>query len=245
MPLVAIAKELSRDAGALCFAPPVHRVYNPLEYAWAPHRRYLGLFDRCCKKYSAEGRPPILMLGINPGPFGMAQTGVPFGDVELTRDWLGIEGRVLRPEIEHPRRPVDGFDCRRREMSGRRLWGWARDRFGDPEDFFRRFFVWNYCPLCFMEDSGKNRTPDRLPAPEREALFAICDRALVRVARYLDLRHIVGIGRFAAHRARAALENDDRVRIDCAPHPSPASPIANRGWAPAFEQALRQAGIAF
>ena len=183
------------------------------------------------------------MLGINPGPFGMAQTGVPFGDVELTRDWLGIKAKVLRPKTEHPRRPVHGFDCRRREMSGRRLWGWARDRFGDPEDFFRRFFVWNYCPLCFMEESGKNRTPDKLPAQEREALFAICDHALVRVARHLGLRHIIGIGQFATHRARTAL-GDGVPHIDYAPHPSPASPIANRGWGQAFEHALIEAGVA-
>ncbi|MBF2759601.1 MAG: single-stranded DNA-binding protein [Ectothiorhodospiraceae bacterium AqS1] len=242
-PLIAIARELSRDTHALRFAPPVHRVYNPLEYAWAPHRRYLELFSRCRKESPAKAKAPILLLGINPGPFGMAQTGVPFGDVELTRNWLGIEAKVYRPSPEHPRRPVHGFECRRREMSGQRLWGWARDRFGDPNRFFQRFFVWNYCPLCFMEDSGRNRTPDKLPPQERETLFAICDRALVRVARHLGLRHIIGIGQFATRRARTAL-GDKVPHIHYAPHPSPASPIANRGWAGAFEESLEQAGIA-
>ena len=183
------------------------------------------------------------MLGMNPGPFGMAQTGVPFGDVEITRDWLEVRGRVARPKPEHPRRPVAGFDCPRGEVSGRRLWGWARHRFGEPERFFERFFVWNYCPLCFMEESGRNRTPDKLPAAERAPLYEACDAALVQVVRALGTRHVIGIGRFAADRARAALD-EGSVTVSVAPHPSPASPLANRGWAEAFEHALERAGVA-
>ena len=234
-PIVSIARTLSRRVGALTFAPPVTHVYNPLQYAWAPHRTYLV-------RYGTRS-PEVLMLGMNPGPFGMAQTGVPFGDVELTRDWLGIRGRVMRPETAHPKRPIAGFDCPRGEVSGRRLWGWARSRFGEPERFFERFFVWNYCPLCFMEDSGRNRTPDKLSAAERAPLYEACDAALVRVVRVLGARHVVGIGRFAANRARAAL-GEDAVETSVAPHPSPASPLANRGWAEAFERALGDAGVA-
>ena len=233
--IVSIARDLSRRTGALGFALPVTHVYNPLEYAWAPHRAYLLRYG--------TGSPEILMLGMNPGPFGMAQTGVPFGDVEIARDWLGIRGKVRRPDPEHPKRPVTGFNCPRGEVSGRRLWGWARTRFGEPDDFFERFFVWNYCPLCFMEDSGRNRTPDKLPASERTALYEVCDAALARVVRALGTRHVLGIGRFAADRARAAL-GDGAVTVSVAPHPSPASPLANRGWAEAFERALDNAGIA-
>ena len=238
--IVSIARTLSRRAGALAFAPPVTHVYNPLEYAWTPHRAYLV-------RYGA-GSPEVLMLGMNPGPFGMAQTGVPFGDVGMTRDWLGVRGRVGRPKAEHPKRPVAGFGCPRGEVSGRRLWGWARSRFGGPEGFFERFFVWNYCPLCFMEASGRNRTPDKLPAVERAPLYEACDEALVRVVHALGTRHVLGIGRFAADRARAALAGvvlgGDAVTVGIAPHPSPASPLANRGWTEAFERALRDGGIA-
>ena len=219
---------------ALAFAPPVTHVYNPLQYAWGPHRAYLVRYGTMS--------PEVLMLGMNPGPFGMAQTGVPFGDVEITRNWLRLHGKVARPKVEHPKRRVAGFDCTRGEVSGRRLWGWARDRFGEPRGFFERFFVWNYCPLCFMEDSGRNRTPDKLPAAERAPLYEACDEALARVVRALGTRHVVGVGRFAADRARAALD-DDAVSVSVAPHPSPASPLANRGWAPAFELALASAGI--
>ena len=232
--IVSIARAVSRRVDELTFALPVTHVYNPLQYAWAPHRAYLV-------RYGA-GSSEILMLGMNPGPFGMAQTGVPFGDVEITRDWLGIRERVARPKVEHPKRPVTGFDCPRGEVSGRRLWGWARSRFGAPGRFFERFFVWNYCPLCFMEESGRNRTPDKLPAAERAPLYEACDEALARVVEVLGTGHVIGIGRFAADRARAAL-GDHSVTVSVAPHPSPASPLANRGWAQVFEVALENAGI--
>jgi single-strand selective monofunctional uracil DNA glycosylase len=172
----------------------------------------------------------------------MAQTGVPFGEVAMVRDWLGIEGAVGSPPNPHPKRPVEGFACRRSEVSGRRLWGWARDRFGTPERFFARFFVANYCPLAFLEASGRNRTPDKLPAAERAPLFAACDRALRRTVELLAPRRVVGIGGFAEARARAALDGID-VPIGGILHPSPASPAANLGWSRQAERQLRGLGI--
>ncbi|MEF8792865.1 MAG: uracil-DNA glycosylase family protein [Thiohalorhabdus sp.] len=209
-------------------------VYNPLDYAWEPHKRYLERF----------GRPPreVLLVGMNPGPYGMAQTGVPFGDKDLVRDWLGIEGQVSNPEAEHPKRPVQGFACPRGEVSGQRLWGWARQRFGSPEAFFERFFVANYCPLVFMEASGRNWTPDNLPRGEREALFAVCDRALAATIETLRPRWVVGIGRFAERRIRAVVANNG-ISVGSVPHPSPASPKANQGWAPLMEEALAAQGV--
>jgi len=181
-------------------------------------------------------------VGMNPGPYGMAQSGVPFGDVGLVRDWLGIDLRVGRPSPEHPKRPVLGFACPRSEVSGSRFWGWARDRFGTPEAFFERFFVANYCPLVFMEDSGRNRTPDKLPARERQALTAECDRALRRTVERLAPRFVIGVGVYARAAARRALEGLD-LTIASVLHPSPASPKANRGWAALAEQDLTAAGV--
>jgi len=219
----------------LVFGPPVTHVYNPLVYARRGYERYLERF----------GRPPreVLLVGMNPGPWGMAQTGVPFGDVALVRDWMGIREAVGQPERVHARRPVLGFDCRRGEGSGRRLWGWARDRFGTPERFFERFFVVNYCPLMFIEAQGGNRTPDRLPRAERDPLLSVCDRALRDMVLRLRPTHVVGVGRFAAQRCALALEGLDVVagRI---PHPSPASPQANRDWAGQAERAFRDMGVA-
>lgn len=230
-----------REAGALGFASPVEVVYNPLQYARGVHEAYLARYG--------GGRRGVLLVGMNPGPFGMVQTGVPFGDVVMVRDWLGLAGAIGRPAREHPKRPICGFDCERREVSGSRLWGWARARYGEPERFFERFFVCNYCPLAFMEASGRNLTPDRLPPAERTALFGACDRALLATVRALDPVAVVGIGAFAYKRAQVALSRElsgelFAGRVGSILHPSPASPAANRGWAQQIEQQLAALGIA-
>jgi len=234
MTLDRIAAELAGEMKGLRFGPPVAHVYNPLEYAWEPHRRYL-------KRYGAPPRE-IVLLGMNPGPWGMAQTGVPFGEISAVRDWMGIEARVVAPHDQHPRRPILGFACTRREVSGQRLWGWARKTFGSAEGFFGRFFVANYCPLMFMGAGGQNLTPDKLKAAEARPLFEACDRALRRTIAALRPQHVVGIGRFAADRARAALEGL-AVQIGGITHPSPANPKANRGWEPLVRRELAALGI--
>jgi single-strand selective monofunctional uracil DNA glycosylase len=231
--LIRISRELARQVDRLTFAEPVTHVYNPLTYAASVHEAYLS-------RYGA-GPKPVLLLGMNPGPFGMAQTGVPFGDVAIVRDWLGLSGSVGRPEREHPKRPVRGLDCPRSEVSGARLWGWARARFESPERFFARFFVVNYCPLAFIEESGRNRTPDKLPVAEQQALFAVCDEALRRIVARLSPRHVIGVGAFATQRARAALSGAG-VAFGTVLHPSPASPLANAGWAQKADEQLTACG---
>lgn len=235
--LVEASQRLSRRVSGLSFAPPVACVYNPLEYAWAPHAAYL-------EQYGSPGKEAVF-VGMNPGPFGMAQTGVPFGDVAMVRDWIGIEAPVSKPEDEHPARPVEGFACARAEVSGTRLWGWARDRFGSPDAFFARFFVLNYCPLAFMESRGRNLTPDKLPAAERAPLEAACDEALRAAIAHLKPQWVIGVGKFAQKRAQAALKGAgfDPKFIGTILHPSPASPHANRGWAEAAERQLAGMGI--
>jgi single-strand selective monofunctional uracil DNA glycosylase len=230
----ALTDELVARIEHLRFGSPVSHVYDPLLYARAPHDRYL-------ERYGAPTKEAVL-LGMNPGPWGMAQTGVPFGEVKAVRDWLGIDDEVGRPADEHAKRPVTGFACRRSEVSGRRVWGWARDAFGTPERFFARFFVANYCPLLFLEAGGRNRTPDRLPAEEREPLLAACDLALRRTVALLEPRIVIGVGRFAEQRARAALEGLD-VEVGRITHPSPANPAANRGWEVLVTRELRTLSI--
>jgi len=229
-----ILDDLVRELRPLRFGPPVAHVYNPLEYAREPHERYLERYGR--------GRKEAVFLGMNPGPFGMAQTGVPFGEVGVVRGWLKIEGKVGKPAVEHPKRPVLGFDCPRSEVSGSRIWGWIRETFGTPERFFERFFVANYCPLVFMEASGRNLTPDKLPRAEREPLFAACDRALRRMMEIWRPDWVIGVGAFAEARAREALAGTG-ISVGRILHPSPASPLANSGWAESVEAALREMGI--
>ena len=223
-----------KELKPLKFSRPVTHVYNPLEYARESHDVYFERYGQVPKEF--------LLLGMNPGPFGMAQTGVPFGEVDVVKNWLDIETAVGMPKKSHPKRPVEGFSCQRSEVSGRRLWGWAKDRFGSPEQFFARFFVINYCPLLFMEESGRNRTPDKLPKAEKEMLFEICDRTLQATVDYFQPRMVIGVGAFAEKQAKTTLADYD-IEIARITHPSPANPKANRGWQPLIESELTELGI--
>ncbi len=234
MGLERITRELIRDLAPLTFGKPVACVYNPLVYARRPYQKYLRNYGHSTRE--------VLFLGMNPGPFGMAQTGIPFGEVSFARDWLRVAAKVDPPEYSHPKRPVLGFACPRSEVSGRRLWGWARDFFDTPERFFKRFFIANYCPLCFLEVSGRNLTPDKLPPRQREPLLAACDQALRRTVEHFQPRLVVGIGTFAETRAKFALDGVD-VRIGRILHPSPASPTANKDWARQATAQLRALGV--
>lgn len=234
-PLERAAWRLGHACGAMRFSPPVAHVYNPLDYAWGPHEAYLRRFG--------GGRKRVVFIGMNPGPFGMMQTGVPFGEVAAVRDWMGIHVPVAGPAHQHPKRLIEGFDCRRSEVSGRRLWGWAAARFGSAEDFFAQCFVLNYCPLVFLEASGRNRTPEQLPSTETVPLHAACDAHLREAIAALEPEWAIGIGGFAAKRIGQALGPDARPQVAQVLHPSPASPAANRGWAEAVDKTLGELGV--
>lgn len=232
--LVAIAQSLSKQVNKLSFGEPVAYVYNPLHYAAASHAQYCERFGQGPKRY--------LWLGMNPGPFGMAQTGVPFGEIDAVRDWMGIEASVERPNKEHPKRPIQGFACPRSEVSGRRLWGYVQSRWGTPEAFFASSFVYNYCPLLFVHESGKNITPDKLSAAEQAPLFQACDAALAQSVVALEVECIVAVGVFAQKQAKRVLKGHE-IKHARVLHPSPASPIANRGWASAAQKELDAQGL--
>ena len=226
-----------RDSAARCSALPrpqrATHVYNPLEYARAPWELYLHRYAQPPKR--------VVFLGMNPGPWGMAQTGVPFGEIDAVRSWMGLQATVDSPNAVHPKRPIEGFACARSEVSGRRLWGLFRERFPDAETFFADHLVLNYCPLVYMEERGRNLTPDKLSTAYRTALYSICDEALQRVVELLSPEYAIGVGAFA----RSCLQRciSAPVRIAQILHPSPASPRANRGWAEEAERELSALGV--
>jgi single-strand selective monofunctional uracil DNA glycosylase len=230
---IAAARSLSDALEPMRFEPPVSHVYNPLTYAWAVHEAYLTRFAATPKR--------VVFLGMNPGPFGMAQTGVPFGEIEVVRDWLQLSGEVTKPPLENPKRPVEGFACPRSEVSGRRLWGLFRERFGTAEAFAQEHFVANYCPLAFF-DGGRNLTPDKLPTAEAGPLMAVCDQHLRALVDVLQPEWVVGVGAWAEQRAKQAL-GGHKLSIGRVLHPSPASPAANRGWSGAASRQLVELGI--
>jgi len=214
--LIELAEELSAQLAGCRFGPPVDRVYRPLEYAWEAHREYLRRFG--------NGQRRVLMLGMNPGPWGMAQTGVPFGEVPAVRDWMGIEAPVGKPADE--------------------LWGLFAERFGTADAFFQGHFVANYCPLVWMRDTGANLTPDKLPAGEMAAVEEACRCHLTGVIELLQPEFLVGIGAYAEGKLKVAAEE---LGCDAALgrvlHPSPASPAANRGWAEAATKQFEAMGV--
>lgn len=234
MDLNAITEQLTGALQHLSFSLPVTHVYNPLQYARPAYRQYLHRFG--------GGTKEILLIGMNPGPWGMAQTGVPFGEIDTVKRWLKIDAPIGQPPDVHPKRPVLGLACRRREISGQRLWGWARQRFTTPERFFKRFFVANYCPLLFIEASGRNRTPNQLKAAERKNMLAICDRALRQTVELMQPEHVIGVGRFAEQCAARSLAGLN-VQVGGITHPSPANPRAHQNWSGLIEAELSALGI--
>jgi single-strand selective monofunctional uracil DNA glycosylase len=232
--LLTPARRLAAVLGRLKFSPPVTHTYNPLTYAWPCYEAYVRRFAITTKR--------VVFLGMNPGPFGMVQTGIPFGEVTIVRKWLGIEALITTPQTQHPRRPIAGFACHRSEVSGRRLWGLFAARFDTPERFFTEHLVVNYCPLAFFEHSGRNRTPDKLSASERKVVFEACDEHLRQVIAALKPEWLIGVGDFAFGRAKELFPNDE-VKLGKIPHPSPANPAANRNWAEVASRRLEALGV--
>ena len=236
MKLKTISQKLATACDGLKFKAPITHVYNPLIYAKSLHSQYLDHY---------EGKNvPAILLGMNPGPWGMAQTGVPFGEINAVKEFIGIDGSVKQPPIIHPKRKIEGLSCQRSEVSGNRLWGWAKHRFDNFDNFKKHYFVYNYCPLVFMEQSGKNFTPDKLPKATREKLFQICDESLKEFISVLNPDWIIGIGGFADTRAKKALK-DSTIKFGKILHPSPASPAANRGWQAHIEKQLKELKLPF
>lgn len=231
--LILAAQTLRTAVAPLKFSAPVTHTYNPLEYAWAPHELYL-------KKYG-QGRKKVIFLGMNPGPFGMAQCGVPFGEVAAVRDWLGITAPVGKPANENPKKPIDGFACTRSEVSGARLWGLFKQHYGTADAFFADNFVANYCPLLWLNGT-KNVTPVELPRAETAPVDAACNTHLRSVVEILQPELVIGIGKYARKQAETALAGMN-LRFGDILHPSPASPAANKGWAEVAEKQLRALGV--
>lgn len=155
--LIRIAKRLNVVLKDFKFPKPVDYCYNPVEYASKPHETYIN-------RYCTDPKD-IIFIGMNPGPFGMCQTGVPFGEITHVRDWMKINEEVSKPEIECPNRPIQGFSCTKSEQSGLKFWGLFKSLCETPERFFKNAFVYNYCPMAFMDNKGRNITPNMIKVP--------------------------------------------------------------------------------
>lgn len=204
---------------------------NPLDYAWALHTQYL-------EKWGGKGAKTLL-LGMNPGPWGMAQSGVPFGATEIVSKFLEIQPRELEtPQNAHPKRPIEGLSLERQEVSGARLWGLMQMHYGNANTTFENIFILNHCPLLLLGESGKNLTPDNLSQAVLKPVLNACDNHLMEVIDIMQIERVIGVGKYAQKRAMMALgagkdgighsKSGRKVTIDTCWHPSPASPLANR-----------------
>ena len=232
--LINSALKLRDSLDNLNFVTEFEAVYNTLSYAFEPYKIYIEKFGLNKKR--------ALFMGMNPGPWGMAQTGVPFGEINIVRDWLKINASINKPEHEHDKYKITGFNCKRSEISGKRLWGLFKEIFIEPENFFENYFVINYCPLLFIKD-GRNFTPDKLKSAERTELYKFCDEYLLECVKFFEPEFIVGVGNFAEARARTALQDFNSVKIIKILHPSPASPMSNKNWPEIALSTLQDAGV--
>ncbi|HET6405540.1 MAG TPA: uracil-DNA glycosylase family protein [Candidatus Thermoplasmatota archaeon] len=218
MRLLDAAGRLRDACAALALDGPAY-VYAPLSYAWEPHEMFLRRYGE------RTGR--ALFVGMNPGPWGMAQTGVPFADVAWAHGWMDIIGEVEPPARTHPKRPVLGFASTRSDPTGGKFYGWAKRRFGLAERFFADFFVVNYCPLLLLDDAGRNVTLAQLRKPDMDRLAPACDAWLRDAIDALRPSRILPMGSFVEARVRALAGG---VPVHPVRHPSPANPANNAGW---------------
>ncbi len=228
MSLVSLAKKLRQETHALKF-PSAAFVYEPLYYAWPVAEKYLKL---------GAGTKRFVFVGMNPGPFGMGQTGVPFGEVSLVRDWMKLDGKIGRPKNEHPKRPVLGLASPRSEVSGKRLWGAIAEKFPDAKKFFEQGIILNYCPLLYLTESGANLTPDKLTKKERAAVEAVCDAHLREALKAIAPEVAIGVGQYATDKLH--MISPEKIRVTNILHPSPASPAANKDWIGSVRKSLAE-----
>jgi len=223
--LIRAASSLRDDVGPigkrLVSEGSVDVCYNPLKYAWDAHEAYL-------RRMGGSGARTVI-LGMNPGPHGMGQMGIPFATTSVVRDLLRITDiPVNQPQTVDPRRPVVGFEYPREEVSGTRLWGLLAEYYGDAGAIASRVFLVNHCPLMlFSGPRAANITPDKVTGPTSRTLLERCDQHLREVVEVMEAERVIGVGRFAESRARAALASHSVEVLGCW-HPSPASPLANR-----------------
>ncbi|KAH8374826.1 hypothetical protein KR200_006973 [Drosophila serrata] len=220
--------ELDPPSGIQC-------MYNPIVYASQLHCDYLRRYLNGAKK--------LVFIGMNPGPNGMAQTGIPFGNVRTVKVLMQLSGSVEKPPNEHPKRPVVGLDCRIEEPSGVRLWELFLRLAGNMETFAQQCFVHNFCPLAFFDEAGKNLTPGELKGTYKQQLRDRCLDTLEEQLHLLQPQVVVAVGEYV-HTAlkRSKFCKSDSVIVLRLPHPSPRS-VNNNNWPEKAQAFLEDNGL--
>ena len=208
-------------------------IYNPLDYAKDNYYEYL-------QNYVNEYIDNIF-LGMNPGPYGMVQTGIPFGEINYVKNYLKINNTVNKPKTEHCKKIITGMNTERSEISGFRFWSLIKSKYQTAELFAEKNAVLNYCPLCFIENTqkGKNITPEMLSKSDKNQINICCDEYLKNIIMLIQPKKLIGIGSYAYKRF---------CKVSTLPtfymlHPSPLNPKANKNWIENEKNFLIENGI--
>eukprot|EP01023_Acetabularia_acetabulum_P031317 TRINITY_DN29446_c0_g1_i1.p1 TRINITY_DN29446_c0_g1~~TRINITY_DN29446_c0_g1_i1.p1 ORF type:complete len:252 (+),score=22.23 TRINITY_DN29446_c0_g1_i1:130-885(+) len=214
----------------------INTIYNPLEYAWEPYENYL-------RKYCGDYKKTIF-VGMNPGYFGMVQTGIPFGDLNMVCNFLHLQ-KFQVPVKQHNIRKIVGYEIKRSEVSGQRFWGLIQTKFGHPDKFFNEDsnFVVNLCPLAFLSETGKNVTPEEISIQEKDKIIVVCMAYFKQIVKFLQIQNIVCIGNFVCKEVKKSLTQDGYYNIVYMQHPSPRVQPQELQWRDVVTKQLEDAGV--
>jgi len=209
------------------------QVWNPALYALDIYQEYLTKF------------PPepgaILALGLNPGPYGMAQTGIPFTDCRTASGALGMEMTI-------PGKAPDDLISRLKKANGK--WRGTYERsslgmyrflilaWGDIKTAYRNWFVGNPCPLLFLDPERWNVTPADPRLRRMKEVGELRQRAVIGFSEILNPRGIVCFGKDVAKAVgEVAIRQVGPDRVVFYEHPARAVP---EKWAAGLLQELTQ-----
>lgn len=217
--------DLNNELNELQFPKNITHIYNPIVYALNLHCQYIKKF--------LNGKKKVMLIGMNPGPNGMVQNGVPFGNTNTVKNLMKIQGQVDQPPSLNPKRPVTGLSCTTEEPSGVRIWNLLQKLAGSLEVFGEQCFLHNFCPLAFFDEQGKNITPSELKGKIKSTLRDICLKYLEKEIQLIQPEIIIAIGSYVGDSLRKLSKQSIYVRTNIKilqlAHPSPRS-LNNNNW---------------
>ncbi|XP_037927861.1 single-strand selective monofunctional uracil DNA glycosylase-like [Teleopsis dalmanni] len=210
----------------------ITHIYNPVEYAADLHCEYL-------RKYLDRPKR-VVFLAVHPEQNGMAQTGVPFGNVSTVRDMMKLCGEVKQPNRLHPKHPVLGLNCHINEPSGVRFWGLMDKIAGSLDTFSEQCFVHTFCPLLFFNEYGRTIEPCVLPFEIKYPMRDLLVEALCKEMKLVQPEIIVVTGNYVYNGLQRSELYAKTLLVMTNPHPWVPN---NHNWVRRSERWLYQYDI--
>ena len=206
---------------------------------WNPQLYGLPLYRRFATEHLPTSRGAIVALGLNPGKYGMSQTGIPFTDVtRAARVGIAIEPPGLAPASLRP-----FLKSYRVERSSASVYNLLDALWGGPAEGWRRLWAVAPCGLLFLEPDGTNVTPADARLARRDDVRELRLRVIRESVEAARPRGVLLLGQDVARVAADALGDVETLVVD---HPVARGP-GRRGpawWAGVVAQAVRARGWA-